>query len=174
MKWSKWGQFTAWLGDHRENFVDLFRAYLGVALFIKGLYFASHTSMLHDTLGAGGISMGQAALAHVIPALHIFGGALLAIGLLTRFAALIQIPILFGAVFLIHSREGLFSPAPNLELAGLVLIGLILIAAHGPGRMSADHFVFSARGSEDNLIPWRWRARVFPPDEGHIPSRQSS
>ena len=64
---------------------------------------------------------------------------MLAAGLLTRLAALVQLPVLVGAVFVVHLRAGLFSAAPNLEFAVLVLVSLAAFAVVGGGRWSADH-----------------------------------
>lgn len=62
---------------------------------------------------------------------HLCGGAFLAIGLLTRLSALLQIPVLAGAVFLIHWHEGLFSLGQSLEFSSLVLFLLILLFIDG-------------------------------------------
>jgi uncharacterized membrane protein YphA (DoxX/SURF4 family) len=137
----RWNSLRYWLDENQDYFVDVLRIYLGVALFVKGLYFIQNVHEIHETIGSGGIAMGQAFLSHFIPAIHIVGGLLMAVGLLTRFSALIQIPILAGAVFLIHWREGLFSGNPSLELTGLVLICLIMIAGHGAGRLSTDNYL---------------------------------
>lgn len=53
-------------------------------------------------------------------------------------AAAVQVPILVGAVFLVHLREGLFA-SQNLEFALLVLFLLVLTVVHGGGGLSADH-----------------------------------
>ena len=69
---------------------------------------------------------------------HIAGGLLLAIGFLTRLAAFIQIPILFGAVFLIHLKQGLLSVGQSLELSVLVLVLLLIYFIFGSGSLSLD------------------------------------
>jgi len=43
------------------------------------------------------------------------GGAMLTIGFLTRLAAFVQIPILAGAVFIVHRQDGLFAMGQSLE-----------------------------------------------------------
>lgn len=133
--------FRIWCNEHQDYFIDALRIYLGVALFIKGLYFVRHLGQLHEMLGSGGLTMGEGMIAHLVPSIHLVGGIMLAAGLFTRFSALVQIPILFGAVFIVHWREGLFSGSSNLELAGLVLICLVAIVGHGPGRLSADFYL---------------------------------
>jgi uncharacterized membrane protein YphA (DoxX/SURF4 family) len=57
-------------------------------------------------------------------------------------AALLQIPVLFGAVFLVHRAEGLFTADQNLQFSILVLFLLILIFLYGPGFLSLDKIFF--------------------------------
>jgi putative oxidoreductase len=130
-----------WLEEHRDIFVDVLRIYLGIALFLKGLYFLSHASVLHETLGSQGINYGNALYSHLIPAIHLLGGTLMIVGLGTRFAALLQVPLVLGALLFVHLREGLFTTHPNLELTALVVVCLLVIAAHGSGRLSADYYL---------------------------------
>ena len=79
---------------------------------------------------------------HYVIIAHLVGGLFLAIGLFTRFAALLQIPVLFGAVFFVHRAEGLFTTSQNLEFSILVLFLLILIFFYGPGVLSLDRVFF--------------------------------
>jgi putative oxidoreductase len=150
---AKWNEGLAWCNENQDYFIDALRVYLGLALFIKGLYFVRHINQLHELIGTNGMMMGPAFLAHVVPSIHLVGGLTLAAGLFTRFSALIQIPILFGAVFIVHWREGLFSGSASLELAGLVLICLIAIAGYGPGRLSADYYMQTFQHDEDERKP---------------------
>src|ERR1019366_2345655 len=66
-------------------------------------------------------------LMHYVILVHFVGGAMLAFGFLTRLAALVQIPVLAGAVFLIHRKDGLLSPDQSLEFSALVLFLLGVI-----------------------------------------------
>lgn len=63
------------------------------------------------------------------------------IGLLTRVVVLFQIPILFGAVFLVHSQEGAFAANSSLEYAVLVLLTLVVFAFYGSGKWSVDYLL---------------------------------
>jgi putative oxidoreductase len=64
------------------------------------------------------------------------------VGFLTRVAAIVQIPILFGAVFVIHRPDGLFALGQSLEFSALVLLLLVVFAIAGSGRLSLDHVTF--------------------------------
>ncbi len=133
------------LDRFRDITFDLVRIYLGIGLFLKGLYFISDKVFLADLLQRSGqMPFVQTFLLHYIPVAHLGGGFLLTVGLLTRVSALFQIPILAGAVFVIHLGEGLFTRGQNLELTALVLFLLILIAVHGGGRLSLDYYLREA------------------------------
>ena len=133
--------YQKWLNDRSDLFVDLVRIYLGIGLFVKGLYIMAHrgelVSLVQESGTAWFIVVGAAHL--VVPA-HIVGGVLLALGLVTRAAALAQLPLLLGAVFWVYlPRFSSLALRENLELSSLVLFLLALIVAHGPGRFSVDH-----------------------------------
>jgi uncharacterized membrane protein YphA (DoxX/SURF4 family) len=65
---------------------------------------------------------------------HIIGGILLILGFLTRFACLIQIPILLGAIIFINLASDGLKPYNELFLSVIVLLLLcyFLIAGNGP------------------------------------------
>ena len=84
---------------------------------------------------------------------HIIGGLMMALGLLTRLGVLIQIPILTGAVFVVHLREGLVSPEQSLELSGLVLFLLLVFFAFGPGKWSLDYKIFGGMFQAEGPAP---------------------
>ena len=119
--------------------LDLIRAYLGLALFIRGVMFVSRPDLVLRYLQHSGDWFWPVAIAHYVGFAHLGGGLLLAIGLVTRTAAAIQVPVLFGAVFMVHLREGLLWTGQSLELAALVLFLLLIFTVFGSGRLSADY-----------------------------------
>jgi uncharacterized membrane protein YphA (DoxX/SURF4 family) len=50
----------------------------------------------------------------------------------------VQIPVLTGAVLLVHWQDGLLSANQSLEFSALVLFLLVLVCAFGGGRWSLD------------------------------------
>jgi uncharacterized membrane protein YphA (DoxX/SURF4 family) len=140
-----------WAETHQDVFLDLVRMYLGVALFIKGVWFiVNRGELLRLLQSSGDLFIAPGTIAHYIIPAHLVGGALLALGLLTRFAAILQIPILLGAVFYVYTPQVFtLEPRQSLELAALVLFVLVLIATFGAGRLSLDHWL--ARRSETGL-----------------------
>jgi uncharacterized membrane protein YphA (DoxX/SURF4 family) len=143
---SKWQHALSWADSRRELWLDCVRIYLGLGLFARGLLLITNTppQFFVDLLQrADQPWLLTGALLHYVMLAHLVGGALLTVGLLTRLAALIQIPILAGAVFIVHRQDGLFAMGQNLELSALVLFLLVVVVLAGGGRLSLDHSVFA-------------------------------
>jgi putative oxidoreductase len=123
---------------------DLVRAYLGIGLFVRGILFVSQPELVLGYLQDIHGWFWPYALVHFVAVAHLCGGLMLGIGLATRLAAVIQIPILFGAVFLVHSQAGLLNVGQSLEFSGLVLALLLVYLTFGSGRLSVDAFLARA------------------------------
>lgn len=129
-----------WAHTHPDVFVDLIRIYLGIGLMIKAVHFMNSKNDLMAIIREGGPGvLGPAFLAHCVILAHLCGGLFLALGMVTRIAALVQIPILVGAIFLVElPRLGAAEFNGNFELAVIVLFLLVMIVLFGPGRFSVD------------------------------------
>jgi uncharacterized membrane protein YphA (DoxX/SURF4 family) len=118
-----------------ERGFDLIRIYLGIGLTVRGILFFLNPSWIGSLLE----SSGEAQLAARLIALgHIVGGALLGMGLFTRFAAAIQVIPVFGALLMVHAHDNLASQNQSLEFSALVLIMLVFFACFGAGEWSLD------------------------------------
>ena len=84
---------------------DLIRIYLGIGLIIKGIQFIVSPETLSVLLNESQFKPLSMFSLFYIPVCHLLGGAMVTVGFLTRLAALIQVPILFGAVFFVHFNE---------------------------------------------------------------------
>ncbi|RMH61069.1 MAG: DoxX family protein, partial [Bacteroidetes bacterium] len=147
-------RLIAWLDANREVGLDLLRVYLGVGLFVRGVLFIADSMAYADVLLADARpTLLSAAVLHYIAPVHLVGGLMLALGLLTRLAALAQVPILVGAVLLVHWQEGLLSANQSLELSAFVLFALVVFTLFGAGRWSLDHYLF--RRSDEAPEPGR-------------------
>ena len=124
-----------WLETHRDLGYSLIRIYLGIVLFVRGWILLSDPSAITELAGAQQVYWWYG---YVIGA-HMGGGLLLTLGFLTRWAALLQIPILLGAVFFIHMEQGLMTVGQNLEVAALVLVLLLVYLLFGSGVLSIDY-----------------------------------
>ena len=125
-----------WGDRHHPKWLDIIRIALGLFLCYKGidvfLNMSDITSTMKNRAPFGSFAFlmaGQyAAFAHVI------GGILIALGLFTRLACLIQIPVLLGAIIFVTSNQDMLRPYSELFLSILILLLLIyfLIVGNGP------------------------------------------
>jgi putative oxidoreductase len=129
-----------WGNSHRPNFLDIFRIVLGVFITYKGFHFITNMRELEMTASGVNLYFAGAALAHYVVFAHILGGPLIAFGLFTRIACLIQIPILIGAVFMVNYPKGFMSVGNHMELeiSLVVLFGVLVFMIFGAGRYSID------------------------------------
>jgi uncharacterized membrane protein YphA (DoxX/SURF4 family) len=135
-------EITQWIEDHREWCFDLMRMYLGVGLMVKGIYFLWQPNYVMSlVMESGNYSAWNTLLVHYVSMGHVAGGFLMAIGMITRVGAAIQLPILFGAVFFIHLKDGLFAKDQSFEFSALVLFLVILITIYGSGKLSVDYYL---------------------------------
>lgn len=130
---------------------DLVRAYLGVGLFVRGVLFVSRPELVLGYMSSNESWFIPYAVAHYVAIAHLGGGVLLAAGLATRLAAAVQLPVLFGAVFMVHSAESLLAVGQSLEFSALVLMLLVVYLFVGSGPLSLDGWLgdrLSLLGSE--------------------------
>ena len=145
-----------WIDGHQEVVLDIIRVYLGVGLFVRGVLFVTQTDGVAALVDMSEFSLASAALVHYVSFAHLLGGLMLAAGLLTRIAALAQIPILVGAVFLVHLHDGLLSADQSLEFSALVLFLLVVMFVFGAGPWSADRYVFEEEPELQEQEPELW------------------
>jgi uncharacterized membrane protein YphA (DoxX/SURF4 family) len=127
-----------WGDTHHPKYIDILRIALGVFLCFKGIEFARDSATLNEVIGrqVPFNSLLLLLLGHYVIFAHIMGGFMLALGLLTRFACLVQIPILLGALIFVNSD--LTNHFPELFLSILVLGLLIYFTIIGSGPWSFD------------------------------------
>ena len=129
-------QIEQWGDAHHPKVFDLIRIALGVFLLWKGLAFMDNTENLKEMIEnqqaihfSPGILM---ALVYYVTFAHLAGGTLIMLGTLTRLACIIQIPIVFAAVFL----TGIFEEPINAllwpSLVALALLSLFMVIGSGP------------------------------------------
>ncbi|KAB5492067.1 MULTISPECIES: DoxX family protein [Flagellimonas] len=131
-------KLNKWANAHTYYPLDFLRVALGIFLFIKGVEFmANHAEMAEMAKPFEGIPGGMIILHYIAPA-HFVGGILIVVGLLTRWAAIAQLPILFGAIltnFLGTMDVG------NLSMAMLVLLTCLFFIVYGSGKHSVDYYL---------------------------------
>jgi uncharacterized membrane protein YphA (DoxX/SURF4 family) len=123
-----------WGERHHPKWMDIVRIALGIFLCYKGVDFLNNMSVLLGLMGENTTSFPYILAGHYAVFAHILGGILLIFGILTRFACLIQIPVMLGAVFFVSTNQEMLRPYDELFLSVIVLLLLVyfLIAGNGP------------------------------------------
>lgn len=132
-----------WADTHHPAWIDYIRIALGLFIFFKGIMFIGNTDRLMTMMTEIDMGFVNMAMAHYVAFAHLVGGLLIAMGLLTRFAIIFQLPILFFAVFFVNIKQGFLSVSNNLEfeISLIVLILLIVFLIYGSGKISIDEFM---------------------------------
>ncbi|MCB0403919.1 MAG: MFS transporter [Bdellovibrionales bacterium] len=119
--------------------MDLLRAFLGLALTVKGVYFIMNMKVVEELTGQ--IGYFDEAIAWYVVAVHAVGGLMLFIGFATRWVAALNLSVVFGAILFVHSAEGLFTDKQGLEFSIMVLFSLLLVFWKGAGKFSFDNYL---------------------------------
>ena len=131
-----------WGDRHHPRWMDIVRISLGIFLCYKGVDFIGHMSDLVSVMYANTSTAPffYILAGHYAAAAHILGGIFLILGVMTRLACLIQIPVLLGAVFFLSTNKEMLRPYSELFLTILVLLLLIyfLIAGNGPWSVKME------------------------------------
>jgi len=133
-------KFEYWGDRHHPKWLDIIRIALGIFLCYKGVDYLRNTSdlislmKLTSPFGEFMIIL----MAHYVAFAHILGGFFLTLGLFTRAACLIQIPVLLGAIIFVNisSTRDAFSPYSELFLSVIILLLLIYFLIIGNGPLS--------------------------------------
>lgn len=127
-----------WGDRHHPQWLDFVRIGLGIFLCYKGVNFLYNMgdmlSLITNKMSFGSFS--SMLMSNYIAFAHILGGLLLILGVLTRFACLIQIPILLGAIFFINLNPEMYRPFSELALSIVVLLLVLVFLVVGNGRLS--------------------------------------
>lgn len=113
------------------------RIVLGLCLFIKGFSFMRNSAILENLLAQTGFHDYASGWVLFITWAHLLGGFLVIIGLLTRLAVLVQIPILAGAITFVNRP---WQNTGEFFFAFAVLLLLILFFFKGGGLLSLDRY----------------------------------
>jgi uncharacterized membrane protein YphA (DoxX/SURF4 family) len=128
-----------WGDVHHPKYLDILRIVFGAFLIIKGIEFANSTTTVTN-LVTGQIPFNSFMVLFLVQYIvfsHIMGGFLISIGMLTRAAALVQIPILLGAIIFVDWQ--IMLPFSQFLVALFTLILLIMFSVVGSGPWSVDH-----------------------------------
>lgn len=130
-----------WNHTQQSFLILIARIALGVILLAKGIFFISHAEQLRELILQSNFAIGVGFLTAYIIFAHFFGGVLIILGLLTRVAALLQIPVLLGAIFFILPHNPALNMGSDFILSLIVLCLLIFILIKGSGEISMEHYL---------------------------------
>lgn len=131
-------QINKWSVKHHPKWLVVLRVALGLCLFIKGFEFIKNSVELTSLFAATSFFVKATWINTIIPWLNLLGGTMLIIGLFTRLWAIIQIPILLGAVFFVNT--GVFASGSDVMLPIIILALLIFFLFEGGGPISLDNY----------------------------------
>ncbi|WP_335932116.1 DoxX family protein [Streptomyces sp. PTD5-9] len=131
---------------------------LGLFRIIVGLLFTCHgAAALFGLFGDSSIAAGTWPKWYAA-VIELVGGALVALGLGTRFAALISSGSMAYAYFTVHQPNGLFPMQNGGEAAATFCWIFLLLVFSGPGAFSLDRLI-----GRDGTEPGEDRARDRAP-----------
>ncbi|MDQ3845156.1 MAG: DoxX family protein [Bacteroidota bacterium] len=134
-------RFHRWNHNH-PSYLQLFaRIILGGILLVKGLFFISHAEQLRELILTSRFAAGVGFLAAYVIFAHLFGGVFIIVGLLTRLAVILQIPVLLGAIFFILPAQGMNDFGFELIISLVVLGLMIYVLKKGSGEISMDDYL---------------------------------
>jgi len=132
-----------WGDSHHPIALDIIRIALGIFLLLKGMAFMDNTTYLKDLIENQNVvfisSWVLMALVYYVTFAHLVGGVLIAMGTLTRFACIIQIPIVLAAVFLTNIFQETINTMAWPSIVALVLLALFAVIGSGP--LSLDRYL---------------------------------
>jgi uncharacterized membrane protein YphA (DoxX/SURF4 family) len=122
-------QINQWSLTHHPRWLVVLRVALGISLFFKGIFFLANTSTLEELVRGNLVANRADWIVIFITWSHLLGGFLIIVGLFTRLAVLLQIPILMGAIIFINTQRDAFGA-----------FELLLFLIEGGGPISLDNF----------------------------------
>ena len=131
-----------WGERHHPRWMDIVRIALGIFLVYKAVDFLNNmgdlVSLMSQKTSFG--SFAYLLAGHYVVFAHLLGGILLIFGVLTRFACVIQIPVMIGAIFFVGTNKEMLRPYSELLVSIIVLLLLVyfLIAGNGPLSVKLD------------------------------------
>jgi uncharacterized membrane protein YphA (DoxX/SURF4 family) len=129
-------KISEWGNRHHPKVLDIIRMLLGLFLVIKGVIFLNDSAYLRYLIiekeAIRQPSEVVTAIIYYVTYMHMLGGGLIFIGLYTRLWALLQLPIVFGAVFFVNITSAYFNSELWLSILVLALLTLFLVIGSGP------------------------------------------
>jgi uncharacterized membrane protein YphA (DoxX/SURF4 family) len=131
-------KIQSWTSSHNPKWLALVRVGLGVALLLRGVNFMNNHMEFERIISNSKLSSFSEIFTTAIPWIHVVGGFLIITGIFTRFAALLQIPILLGAIFFVNLNGPIVKN--DLGYSIIILILLVVFVIEGSGTLSLAYY----------------------------------
>jgi uncharacterized membrane protein YphA (DoxX/SURF4 family) len=144
-------KIRSWGDEHHPKILDIIRMLLGIFLVVKGWAFFNNSGYL-EYLIIENKAIRQSpglieALIIYVTYMHLLSGFLIFLGLFTRLWALLELPIVFGAVFFVNILSPFFNSELWLSILVLALLCLFLIIGSGP--LSLDKLLANFKNDKE-------------------------
>ena len=133
-----------WADHHHPVWLDAIRIILGLVLITKGIAFISNRQEIIHRLSTSSTGMSELAAfyaAHYVIVIFIVGGLFVAIGFITRWALLFQLPAMLGEIIMVNFHRNFFALNSQLNYQILVLVLMMFFILYGSGKISFDHWL---------------------------------
>lgn len=130
-------KLNKWANSNTTIYSDLLRVGIGVFFFFKGIQFADQTELIVQLIHPKDANIASMFIANYVVMAHFSGGILIAFGLLTRLACIVQLPIVVGAVLFHFMGETIDSV--EFTQAILALACTVFFIVFGSGKHSVDY-----------------------------------
>lgn len=135
-------KISHWLLPRRQVLITILRVITGIVIALKGISFIWHYQQLQALIRSSSLSaFAENVWSYYIIFSSLLSGSLIFVGLLTRFAIILQLPVLIGAVFFINPGEGSRIMNGEFILSIVILALLIYFLLKGPGQISMDTYI---------------------------------
>ena len=132
-------QIHTWSLTHHPRWLVVLRVALGLCLFIKGFSFMANATIVERFIEYNPLFSKAWWLPIAITWAHMLGGVLIIVGLLTRYAVLLQIPILLGAIIFL-TKNSVLGSGGEILFTIFVLLLLVFFLIEGGGPLSLDDY----------------------------------
>lgn len=139
----------SWSGKNIPHWVVIVRIVLGICLIYKGIDFIQHKDQLDIYFAQSKTLKSFLWMVGFLPWIHIIGGIMILVGLLTRFMSLIQVPIVLGAIVFVNINDQAKGAQSELPFSFLILVLSIVFFIEGGGYMSLDNFIRKPVNAEE-------------------------
>ncbi len=131
----------------QSGFTDVLRIALGLILFVKGYQLIFNLSTIVQSIQHD-LGFTSVLFAEILIALHLFLGIFIVIGLATRLACLIMIPILSVAILFVNSNITV-NGVGELILSIVTLFLLLFFLLVGNGNFSVYQYMINSKRSRN-------------------------